>query len=243
MENFIHHKKIAYLLNEIDSYLGYHIQAIPMHPLESAYRQCGVQLVDGKWTFQYVPGDIPSQDIICHELMHIVLSIQGWPVIAARTGLPSPVHTVLGLLAPIGEHTCIYGMVSALGYNPIPNDAGSTPKDLIHSMIGQQLVAAFAPVQRPYAGAIFLCEALLSPHSEEDFDNIILSAQKWMPESYLMAIRMASIYKNNFPITPDNHISTLREAMGVVALPEDIVAPIYPQKIGQNFFDKIMNNI
>lgn len=79
MENFIHHKKIAYLLNEIDSYLGYHIQAIPMHPLESAYRQCGVQLVDGKWTFQYVPGDIPSQDIICHELMHIVLSIQGWP--------------------------------------------------------------------------------------------------------------------------------------------------------------------
>ena len=118
MRQFIQDEKLLLILNEIEKWLGY---AIPVDALP--YRMwhthgAAIGMNKAGWYYQYNPNDPASQFTLCHELMHVILGIEGWPLIAT----PAPLildharNALYDRLINFPQHVVINERMFTLGY-------------------------------------------------------------------------------------------------------------------------------
>jgi hypothetical protein len=81
MRRFTQDEKILAFIDIVEKQLGYQIPISTLTEYQFKRMPCGVQRRDGKWIFCYYPGESYTSSLLCHELLHIVLVIEGWPYI------------------------------------------------------------------------------------------------------------------------------------------------------------------
>jgi hypothetical protein len=91
MKRYITDTKLLKILSMIEKWIRYPIWAVPMPEEMRRSHMAAVAvapLFGHMWQFLHNPGELPpSQFTLCHELMHIILGIEGWPVLLTPESL------------------------------------------------------------------------------------------------------------------------------------------------------------
>jgi hypothetical protein len=118
MRQYIQDRKLHSILTAIETHLGYTISAVILPKNMHKTHGAAVGIENGKWQFQYNPGDYPSHATLCHEMMHVILSIEGWHVWQIFPFVPDGYFEILSydFALTLPQHFCINRRVEVLGY-------------------------------------------------------------------------------------------------------------------------------
>jgi hypothetical protein len=118
MKTYIQDKTLLFVLASIEKQLGYEVSSALLPEQQRDLMGGAVDMSHGQWRFLYNPTDYPSQLVMCHELMHIVLWIEGWPAwkvfpFAIRDRIDGLLYD---FIINMPQHIAISRMVVDLGY-------------------------------------------------------------------------------------------------------------------------------
>jgi hypothetical protein len=121
IDELIADSRLLSILAVIEEYLGYKIETAPMPQDHKALAACSLHLENNKFILLYIEDELPLQETICHELMHIVLSIEGYPAfrfINLFFWYPTEYRTqIVTMLSNLVLHIEVWKLTDTLGFN------------------------------------------------------------------------------------------------------------------------------
>lgn len=200
MKHLLTDARLLSLTNEIEAHLG----PIGIGEMEPAHREiamCSMSYDNGNWSLLIDPTREIDQALICHELAHLILIIEGWPALSIATSIPerTPHYEVLSMLKNLMLHIDVWDIVKKMGFNEIPAyypELLNLCDDIENSRMKH---SAYPELQTPIRAA-FIAQALLGPCPDETRARIIESAKITMPEALDSATRAISAIKSHCPL-------------------------------------------
>jgi hypothetical protein len=118
MRQLINNIKLHSILNTIENTLGYQInaEAMPEENEKFAAGSINYNLNLQQWIFLYKASNKFDQTTICHELMHLVLLFEGWPLIFNKSNPEIFYYYTTKLLIELPHHIEVWNLVNKLGF-------------------------------------------------------------------------------------------------------------------------------
>jgi len=163
MRRFVTDKRLHLVLNAIEQWQGSPVLLETLSPELRKARECSVCFQGNLFCFSAFPGETYSQTIICHELMHLCLLIDGWPNFRWKIPLAdlpedSWQYNTLSTLKNLVHHVEIWRLTSATGYSEQEDRSREIEHRLIPIVTGNRFFPKFPPHTGIPARAIFLAE-------------------------------------------------------------------------------------
>jgi len=165
MKRFITDDKLIEILARIEKWIRYPVCAAPMPEKMRQSHKAAVALMYGHmWHFLY--REVPSQFTLCHELMHIILGIEGWPMLSTPEllRLDRARDTLFDVLINFSQHIVINERMHLLGYkemDELQQGQGSRPDSNNQGQAQTALPQANSVEVKVHA--LHAAELLLSP--------------------------------------------------------------------------------
>ena len=196
MRDFITDQRLHKALDEVESWMGYVIPAVPMPLQHQEYARGSMKFNEetGSFEFLYIANEPLNQAGCCHELAHLMLWING-AVIKYDYSLPIPAifytPTIRLFLHEIWlymQHVPVFNFVKGLGYDEIPDYASHAPSLVALIRQNQFDPAMNVPSWDPEKDKVrcqagVLVKHLALPMAEETRDALKKVAQEKIPQS------------------------------------------------------------
>ena len=248
MRNFIKDAFLDWMLGEIEGWLGYTISASPLPEIMRSTHAGAISPLGGKWNFWHNPIDPPSQFTILHELMHVVLHIEGWPMWATHRSIGTnnlldelwsrvinfPQHVI------INDRMHILKSISQDEQKPaMDNNVDSVKNQEQNPPFLQQEITVEVKIH-----AIASAELMLSPPDllPDRIDRNVL--QKDYPQCWILADSICRDVEMHRPLDRQSGAALLYKILEMLSLPKENLRPLpsgtryYPQ-----FFDHMLVKI
>ena len=116
----------------------------------------------------YNPDALPSDAIICHELMHAIMVIEGFPeLIPASSFMPFWLNSLIFYAFNTVLHVDVWSMEERFGYSEADNFNQDIINDLIPALEQGTAFQHFPEGSRIFIIFCHLCAGLLSPADED----------------------------------------------------------------------------
>lgn len=241
-EDFVSDKKLLDLLSDIEVALGYKIEAIQI--MEQHKSQAVMSCIfgeDKKWRLAIDKKEPANQDALCHEFMHFVLWLEGWPVFYVNNLVRDEfLCAALDRLKNLILHIDLWGLVRSYGFN---DECAYNFDQLIEGVMrytpnpksDSRLVLAM--------NSIDLAQGLLQPGPEDK--KIALRNAAFQKDRLALgnADVIISLFQNLLPLNPARCVFAAQKALGIVGLPDDLLLPEYTDRIFPNFREQIFAGI
>jgi hypothetical protein len=232
MRDFVTDVRLHRALDEVESWLGYEIKAIPMPEWKRIEARCTMNfdVITKKFELWYIEDEPQSQSVYCHELAHAVLLINGQVV---KYDFIDPIPMIL-MTIPINhfldqiwkymQHIPVFIFVKELYYDEV-HDYAPVVAGLIGLIRQNQLfnvmnVPSFDPLKdqmRCQVGA--LVQGLALPMAEETRDDLRNIALERLPQSLELADAILSALGTRTLLGPQEYQEYLLEIYRIVGLP------------------------
>jgi hypothetical protein len=240
MREFICNQKLLKILDEIEKELGHKIIAESM-PVGHRHRaKCSIDTQGDKSIFYYIEDD-PRQEILCHELMHIVLYFEGYP----KFPLANPLldsddfcMTVIRLLSMLVLHIEVWKLTDSLGFNEQMCYDNSELLDQIEKPINLQKYPGNPVVIAGYAA--YIASDLLCPASMEIKNRLRTIAKQTMPEALDIADSFCRIFETYAPISPESCVSALQDIFDMIRCPKKYLQTVFYDHICSDFRSRLI---
>lgn len=222
MRALIYNSILRLMLEEIEDNLNRPVRVMPLSDREARYVSCGVQHLRDGWIFKVRPGERPSDEVLCHELIHICLNIEGWPEFYIHPEWAAePVREYMGLLAGnLFQHIEIWRRCEELGLPQTQKWNDEIYDMIIPQVANGYLAEGVDPALRGRVQALCLAQAFLSPASSMAKNALriecLLAGLVQPKES---AESMAAVLKTFAPTFPRGCKAVLPTVLSLAGMP------------------------
>jgi len=242
MRNLITDAKLEKILDKIEETLGYKIQAKIMPAEHRELASCSINIENNIFSFWYIDEDIPIQQTLCHELIHIVLFLEGYPAFILND--PSwetwQYRTqIVSMLSNLVLHIEVWKITDALGFRE--HDYYHL-YDLLAAVENLTLcVKALDPRITLHGQAAYLAQGLLSPAEEGIKTKVRLAAMEKMPRALELADAICLVFDKYLPLSPQACVSALGDILDIIGCPREILLPVFPPVVDMYYRYKILD--
>ncbi len=223
MRNFITNSRLLTLLQTIEDTLGHEIYATPIPEKHNLVAEGYSVNISGEIpTLLYTPGKKIPEDILCHELMHLVLYIEGFP----GFGIPTFIeenhadYQILSMVYHISLHLKVWELTEKFGFSERERYDSNISAELIPAVEARSLFAGIWPEMVRAGVAIYLANGLLCPCAEATKARLREAAKKSYPQFVELTDTICQVYEKSLPLSPRSCCE------GVLAVLRLIGAPI-----------------
>ena len=253
MRNFVTDPRLHKALDEVESWVGYAISAVPtpLHYRERACCSMHQNQETGRFELWFIPEEHYEQSVYCHEMAHLILWINGAVTKYHFTGQPPmvfftpPIRHFSQIIWEYMQHVPVFSLVKELKYDEIPfySPVVASFIELIrqNQFYPSMGVPSFDPVKdqmRCQAGALTQCLAL--PMAEETRYALRNIALETMPRSLELADAMLSALGRRSLLGKQEYEEYLLEIYHIVELPRVGLRPSFLNKIDLSFRSRIL---
>ncbi len=215
---------VSALLDEIEAGLGYGLPLRLFAPGHGRGSYAASGIFEGTYQVFVHPRTRLTDALVCHELLHIKLFLEGWP----QYGFDPPEHSLEAekiLLAEyVGsmlEHLEIRPRMVALGIDPreevVPGFAPTVWQRLHSRTLGRN----FSEPLVFGAASLFLAELMLFPDMEPDSAAAFEHAREHCANLYRTAGKVAALCRATGRVTPENFDPLQRGVFTLLGLHRD----------------------
>ena len=240
--DLIQDSSLLSLLEVIEAYYGYKIKA---KPLSADHKQQAIMSIsvdkNGQWTILYDDNSAIKPQIFCHEMMHMVLWIEGWPSFSLNLKMPFFYSYQFELSQTISNlvlHPQVWNLVAQYGYDErgcyetnrtilsLKND------DKPPILMAEKIATAFCSVS--------IAQGLLQPEFEETKDELRLLASQKHPQEYAKAESIVLALSLRKVSCPQLCLTALKNVLDIIELPRESLVPSYIDHACPTFRDRIL---
>lgn len=242
MRRIVIDKKLLHLLDEIEQVMG----PISLGVMPQEHRilaRCSMQFDPNKgWVLLHIPESETSQATLCHELAHLILLIEGWPVFHIDSPLPKSdyLRQAVSLLTNLVLHIDVWKIVRELGFDERP-DYQSDQDYLISQVQESRYLWDAHPQEITPIRAANIAQSLLCPSEPRAQKQLRDAATQTMPESLGLADSILHIFERLSPLSPKASAEALSEILGLLRIHRGIVTAIWPEKSEPNFRTRFLS--
>ncbi|MFS1582929.1 MAG: hypothetical protein ACL7AY_09005 [Candidatus Arsenophonus phytopathogenicus] len=242
MRKLITDKKLLFLLDEIEVILG--PVSLGIMPQEQrVLARCSMQFNSGKgWTLLHIPESETSQATLCHELAHLVLLIEGWPVFLIDSHLPASDYLIqtVSMLKNLVLHIDVWKIVKNLGFDEKP-DYKTEIDYLISQVQESHLLIDALPTEILHFRTAYLAQGLLCPSELETRTQLHNAASCTMPKALELAGSIIQVFERLSPLSQQLSAEALSEICGLLQIHRGILIASWPDILEQNFRSRILS--
>jgi hypothetical protein len=244
MRRFIKDPKLAVILERLEIWWNKRIVAVPMPAVSRTMLIAALQWVNNAWQFQYRPDTPPTQETICHELMHLVLATEGWPIWIRPDGIPtgSPEHRIFNAAMNISQHAKVYKMVSDLRYS---ERAAHDPD--IRSMVDLLLEGRYfhdlPPKQQTDLTTLYSVESLISHASRPRKRELRRILEKMNPKALERASAIVLYLETHQQHGAQENASVLQNILDIIQWQRGNPQPVFPDISDPGLFARMLSDL
>ncbi|HHW7209483.1 TPA: hypothetical protein ACU15Y_002577 [Escherichia coli] len=214
MRSLLTDEKLINLVDEIEKHLG-SISVGQMSEEQNEIARCSMAYSsDAGWTLLTSARDSLTPPTICHELAHLVLVIEGWPIFSVHDSIPhrTPEYEVLKMLSNLIQHIDVWDIVRGCGFDET-TDYTPGLEQLIMDIEGNNMFNSCRPELITSFRAAYIAQALLGPSTETLINRLESSASRTMPEALSLAQNVVNIFNRYKPLDPQKCIECFTEVL------------------------------
>jgi hypothetical protein len=228
MRDLITDFKLLKIADYIEHLLGYQIEAEIMPDDHRFLASASMQLQNEKFNFWYIEEEPPIQPMVCHELMHIILFLEGFPtfILTDPYWYPSEYRTqTICMISNLVLHIKVWELTSRLGFNEHEH---YILDDLLAEVKAATLFqkARNPQIILPAQGA-FLAQGLLCPAADETKKKIREAAKQTMPRALELADAICGVFSEYTPLVPKTCADALYKILDLITCPREILRPVF----------------
>lgn len=242
MRSLLTNNKLIYLLDEIESKLGpIHIGEMSREHSEIA--RCSMSWYPEKGWHLLVPRNIPpSQSTICHELAHLVLLIEGWPIFIINNLIQhrTPEYETFSMLTNLILHIDVWDIVKKMGYDEL-QDYRPGLESLINDIDNKSIFNLTHPDLMTSFRAAYIAQALLGPKDDELIIKLEYTSIKSMPTEFELAQDIVDIFQKYVPLNPEKCLDCFSEVLRKLNLNTELFKAITNPVLERDFRLKFLS--
>lgn len=220
--------RLLKLLDAVEGYFGYIIKTdqISIEHKKNAVMSMHLS-EDGKFLLLYDRNEEINQAVLCHELMHMVLWIEGWPAWCVdESWMFLPVQKeVMTTLKNLVLHLEVWPLVAQYGFDEI---GAYNTEVLVDSLRDNtQPPQWMHPDMALAVSAVNLAQGLLQPEKQDIKDEIRDLAAKNIPQSLAVADSIVTSLQSHFPLSPQGCLEAFQSILEIIQAPRNILWPQY----------------
>lgn len=238
MRTFIQDKKLEKILDIVEQILGYPVNATPLDSTKSGLYDAGVRHANGSWKFFVSPGKKISGNTLCHEILHIVQCLEGYPEHRFALGIipNSPEYLMLIQVFHNLQHSVLWPRVIKLGYR---NEEEKEITGLLKQSAFTGMCRGWPESYNVRIVANIIQSVLLMPIDDSIKTRIMRRAAIEKPKSLALAQKINDALSDYFPLTPQSYIPAIRKNLTLIGFPEDILSNDVLEQPVPGLFEKI----
>jgi hypothetical protein len=232
-------QKLIVLIDSIEEYFGYKIEKRIMPTDHQSLARCSIALIEEKWVLLYIPNTQISQSTLCHELMHLVLFIEGFPAfrIAEFWKHTDIRNQILHMLCNLILHVDVWNLTKHYGFDE-SHDYESDIINLLIPQIKNGTLSLFGEtnLEVVFVGrACYIAQSLLCPINSDIKNKIVVFSEVYMKNEYKMAIAICKVFDEYHSLSPNDYIGILNKILDIINAPHEIVQIVFPERFIPNF--------
>jgi hypothetical protein len=242
MRQLITDPRLFKMLDEIESWLG---RTIPKKPMPLAHRANALCTTyfspDEIFSFYYIPEESLSQTILCHELAHVVLMIEGGPMYRVTRFYPmiACFDYALNILLNLIPHIGVWKLVKTIGFDETANSRREYEELIEYVQSGNFLIEAHPDVLLQ-CRAIYLAHLLSAPCESEMRKSLRSAASRTMPTALESADSIRQALERLEPASQPSFAVVLQDILDMLGFPTGILQPSYLSKVDPCFRSRIL---
>ncbi|MGL4982394.1 MAG: hypothetical protein ACRC4W_06045 [Treponemataceae bacterium] len=194
-KDFVTDEKLLQILAIIEDELGYQITAEPMSEDHSKSSYASIAIGVRGAILLYPSHQKPAQETLCHELMHVVLWLEGYNLVVGITEEIDYIIEIKNTIASLVLHQEIWKMTKELGFNEEKLLDPSLLINQINNHHQESLLTNFRTTSR-------IAQALLSPISKQKKEQVCDAAVENIPRLLEKAVKWVAIISDCEKLTP-----------------------------------------
>lgn len=226
------HPAIIELAAIIETKLG---KKIPIGIMPSERREraaCSVvwdRSMDG-FRLLYIPDNLPSDVLLCHELVHIILSIEGFPDLsmpAAWRQLDPWYPDMVSYAFNTALHLEVWSLGALLGFSESERFDDAIKRNMIPQIERGELFNYLSEDKRTVQTFYHLLAALLSPAPEATKKKLQQVSEQAMPIISAHVQGLCKICCDMLPLSIENFFDISEKFFAPLNIPQNGVFPEY----------------
>lgn len=237
MRDLINNDKLHQILDIIEENLQYEIKSEPMHSDAEITTNGGIyrRPSDNHWTLLVHSKVNMNQSMICHELMHVALWLDGYPIFTFNRKYQRPDHldpymVLANMLRNLVAHIKVWELTTLLGFDEGEFYSNEISTKFIPDVENNVFFdpVPVSPELNLFGGGAFLAQGLLCPAREPVKQLLRHAAHKSSPAVLILADIIAEVVRDKYaPICAQSFAPALSDALHIVGLPPDMWMPSF----------------
>lgn len=219
--------RLLKLLDAVEGYLGYIIKTdqISIEHKKNAVMSMHLS-EDGKFLLLYDRNEEINQAVLCHELMHMVLWIEGWPVLCVdESWMHLPVQKeIMDKISNLVLHLEVWPLVEKYGFD----ETGLYNSDVLVESLKKDVPPQWMePGMALAVSGVSIAQGLLQPEPQGVKDEIRQIAAQRIPRSLAVADSIVDVLQAHRPLSQYGCLVAFEAVLETIQAPKGIQRPIY----------------
>jgi hypothetical protein len=236
MRRLIKDEKLLAVLGVIEEEIKHDIVEAEMSEEMAALYTCGVSRHEGQWLFLHETNRVYSDTTLFHELMHVILWIEGWPNYYIRQyytrknpeyhekwrGLDKMAELAVNIL----QHPTIWQRGNQYGYSEMDEWNRQVSDDEMFS--GHHTTEWEDRFVEEYligGQALHLAHAMLSPAALKLKSDLKRQAQSHLPKAFQIVEHICCVQEQLGKFFPESFDDARKKVFEATNMPQDILMP------------------
>lgn len=243
MKHLLTDIKLVNLVNEIEKLLG----PIGLDEMEDIHKEtalCSVTSnLDGGWILLIDSNRELPQSLICHELAHLILVIEGWPGFTVSDSIPKRTneYEVLSMLSNLILHIDVWDIVKKMGFDENVNYL-SGQQGLLSKIKDATLFSHARSTLVDSFRAAYIAQSLLGTGTNEYKEQIAFFADRTMPNALKLAKEVVKTVKDSQPLTAESCPDVLLKIFNIINIEPSFLTLHKLDVIEDGFRQKFISN-
>jgi len=242
MRGFVTDDRLHRALDEVESWLGCEIKAVPMPEYHRRYATVGMSFSKTNGCeLWYIEDEPPSQAACCHELAHAVRWIDGDPTFCSIHSTPlgkapsPPVKQAWTLV----QHIPVWHLVKEMGFDE-SEEQNQFMENLIQEVSQNSLYCDEPPDLMIPFQAVALAHGLSRPATPEKLDSLRNAAKDRIPKALELADAIVLAFKKQPQLSPKEFLDALTDLLCLIRTPTESLQPSFLSNTCPNFRLRIL---
>lgn len=208
---------------------------------------CGVIWQENRPCFLYKPENPPHDDVICHELVHIILAIEGFPGLSMPTTRRNDWLYYIGTyVTNIVYHLEVYPLCEQLRFSETEQFDIDIRKHIIPAIERADLNGHLLFSDKRTLET--LCEMLaylMGPASENAKEQLLAAFEISYPRLLAPVQALCDMCRKNIPLSPEKTLTLIKDLLSFMQFPDGSrlysLLPLYHvQPPAPNFREEVL---
>jgi len=249
LEKLTSSTEILSLARAIEERYGGNSTGIDILPIETrGVAACRAEwsAEEERWYIMYTPESPPHDHVLCHELMHIILFIEGFPGACFSQWLTQrPWHKDMAYRAfNLCHHLEVWPLCESFGFSQEEYYSGVIATEVAPAVGSRNFFERLGPRQGDIQRFYHCCESLLSPASNDSKNALWAAIKKGYPQLLEPVQEYCAACCERLPLTPESFMSAANMLFGPLNLPPGSVTleTYYYGHLTPNFRKVVLGN-